>query len=379
MASNQGRGTGTRKSSTGTSGRKSTAGGGRSRNTADTGRSMRGEPMDIAIRNEILFFACLALAVILFLCNFGIVGKVGNAVSSFMFGIFGLMAYVAPIILFLAIAFGMSNIGNNIATRKLIAGIVIFFILGMIFELVNVKYTDTDTYQIAEIYKRCSENRSGGGIIAGSAAFALHKLLGMAGTVLVLIVIGIICAVIVTDKSIIGGVKNQGRKVYERSMEDVAYRRERAREKREAMEERRAREKELKLQQEEEKENEKILRMDKKVSGVMIDTALSNNLKKESEAAEKIRDDLHEITLNEDAYDEEPVIRTQESYHFIENKSDDMDEIHIEEDDLTYEETREIKEIGNEGIEKERIEAQGITIHKEGMTTKDSYRERPVA
>lgn len=377
MASNQGRGTGSRKSGTGASGRKSTASGGRSKSTADTGRSMRGEPMDTAIRNEILLIACLALAVILFLCNFGIVGKIGNAVSSFMFGIFGLMAYVAPVIIFLAIAFGMSNLGNNIATRKLIAGLVIFFLISMVFELLSVKYAETDTYQIVEIYRRCSEKRSGGGIIAGTAAYALHKMLGMAGTVLAVIVIGIICAVIVTEKSFIGGVKSQGRKVYERSMEDAAYRRERAREKRETMEERRAREKELKQQQEEEKENEKILRMDKKVSGVMIDTALSNNLNRENEAAEKIRDDLHEITLNEDEDDEEPVIRTQETYHFIENKSDDMAEIHIEEDDLTYEETGEIDEI--EETESDGIETQGITIHKEGMTTKDSYRERPVA
>ncbi len=380
MASNQGRGTGSRKSGTGASGRKSTASGGKSRSTADTGRSMRGEPMDMAIRNEILLIACLALAVILFLCNFGIVGKVGNAVSSFMFGIFGLMAYIAPVIIFLAIAFGMSNIGNNIATRKLIAGLVIFFLISMIFELLSVKYSETDNYQIVEIYKRCSENRGGGGIIAGSAAFALHKMLGMAGTVLAVIVVGIICVVIVTEKSFIGGVKTQGRKVYERSREDAAYRRERAREKREAMEERRAREKELKIQQEEEKENEKILRMDKKVSGVMIDTALSNNLNKENDAVEKIRDDLHEITLNEEPDDEVPIIRKQETYHFIENKSDDISEIHIEEDDFTYEETEEIEALDEiEELKSEGTEARGIAIHKEGITTKDSYRERPAA
>lgn len=384
MASNQGRGTGSRKSGTGASGRKSTASGGRSKSTADTARSMRGEPMDTAIRNEILLIACLALAVILFLCNFGIVGKIGNAVSSFMFGIFGLMAYIAPVIIFLAIAFGMSNIGNNIATRKLIAGLVIFFLISMIFELVSVKYTETDTYQIVDIYRRCSEKRSGGGIIAGSVTYALHKMLGMAGTVLAVIVIGIICAVIVTEKSFIGGVKTQGRKVYERSMEDAAYRRERARERREAMEERRAREKELKQQQDEEKENEKILRMDKKVSGVMIDTALSNNLNKGSETEEKARDDLHEITLHEDSYDEEPVIRRQETYHFIENRSDDMSEIHIEENDFTYEENEETENerIENDGIENDGndgIEAQGIAIHKEGITTKDSFRERPIA
>ena len=351
MAANQGRGTGTRKSSSSTSRRKTTNSRSSSR-AKNTSRQRRGEPMDLAIRNEILLIVLLALAVILFLCNFGIVGKVGDAVSGFMFGVFGLLAYVAPVVIFLAIAFGMSNVGNNIATRKLVAGGVLFLILGMIFELVNAQYTETDTYQLLEIYGRCSENRNGGGIIAGSIAFAFYKLLGMVGTVLALIVIGIICAVIVTDKSFIGGVTNQGRKVYERSVEDAAYRRERARERREAMEERRAREEERRRQQEEERENEKILRMDKKVSGVMIDTAL--NKEKEKEVAQKVRDDIHEITIHgmfepedeiEESVDKISDVKPQESYHFIENESDDLNE----------------------------ISSSSPVIHKEGMTIEDDY------
>ena len=316
--------------------------------------------MDLAIRNEILLIVLLALSVILFLCNFGIVGKVGDAVSSFLFGVFGLLAYVAPVVIFLAIAFGMSNVGNNIATRKLVAGGVLFLILGMIFELVSAQYTETDTYQLLEIYGRCSENRNGGGIIAGSLAFAFYKLLGMVGTVLALIVIGIICAVIVTDKSFIGGVTNQGRKVYERSVEDAAYRKERARERREAMEERRAREEERRRLEEEERENEKILRMDKKVSGVMIDTALSKD--KEREAAEKVRDDIHEITVHGIFDDEREVGQTfekesprpQESYHFIENESDDLDEI------SSFAGVTESNPVSP-------------VIHKESMTIEDDY------
>ena len=79
--------------------------------------------MDLAIRNEILLIVLAALAVILFLCNFGVVGKAGNAVSDVMFGVFGLTAYIAPVIIFLMIAFGMSNIGSRIANRKLVAGL----------------------------------------------------------------------------------------------------------------------------------------------------------------------------------------------------------------------------------------------------------------
>ena len=325
MASNQGRGTGV------SAKRKTT----NSRNTGsagNAGRQQRGEPMDMAIRNEIIVIAFLALAIILFLCNFGIVGAVGNAVSSFMFGIFGLLAYVAPLVFFLAIAFGVSNIGNNIATRKLASGILLFLMAGMVFELINAGYSETDTYQIGEIYTRCSEGRGGGGIIAGSIAYAFYKLLGTVGTVLVIIVLSIICAVILTDKSFIGGVASQGRKVYERSVEDAAYRREKAKERREAMEKRREKEEERKRQLEEEKENEKILRMDKKVSGVMLDTSLSSVSQKEKEEPQTHRDDIHEITIKheEDPVEEEPVIRSKDTYHFIENESDELNEVKIE-------------------------------------------------
>ena len=102
---------------------------GRSRTSASNARAKsrntrQDAPMDPAVRNEILLIVLAALALILFLCNFGVVGKFGNAVSSVLFGVFGLLAYVAPVIIFLMIAFGMLNVGNRIATRKLLAGIV---------------------------------------------------------------------------------------------------------------------------------------------------------------------------------------------------------------------------------------------------------------
>ncbi|MCM1124636.1 MAG: DNA translocase FtsK, partial [Eubacterium sp.] len=149
-----------------------------------------------------------------------------------------------------------------------------------------------------------------------------------------ILVLGIICMVIVTEKSFIGGVTKQGRRVYERSREDAAYRRERAQKRRAAMEEKRAREEEKRRQRAEEIENEKILRMDKKVSGVMLDTALGKEKEKERETAEKTRDDIHEIILHTtddepDAAPEREPVREAHSYHYIENESDELDEIRI--------------------------------------------------
>lgn len=304
------------------------------RNTASA-RKKQTQPMDLAIRNEILLIVFAALALILFLCNFGIVGKAGNAVRDVMFGIFGLMAYIAPVIIFLMIAFGMSNVGNHIATRKLVAGIGLFMLVSMICEFFSANPALAESYQFQEIYKRCSEHHNGGGILAGSLAYLSCKFLGIVGTVLAILVLAIICLVVVTEKSFIGGVAKQGRRVYERSVEDAAYRRERARERREAQEEKRAKEEERRRIREEEKENEKLLRMDKKVSGVMIDTALDKDREKQN--FERTRDDIHEITLNtmeEEEYqepEERTSMREAHSYHYIEHESDALDEIRANE------------------------------------------------
>ena len=47
-----------------------------------------------AITSEIILIGVLALTILLFLCNFGVIGVIGNQISRVMFGIFGTMAYV---------------------------------------------------------------------------------------------------------------------------------------------------------------------------------------------------------------------------------------------------------------------------------------------
>ena len=277
-------GSGTRKKSTG-----SRAG---QRSRSNTKKS---EPMDVAIRNEIFLILLFALAVFLFLCNFGIAGIVGNTISDMMFGIFGLTAYIMPLAFFLMIAFGMVNSGNSIAVRKLIAGALLFLIAGIVCDLFAGIPEAGQGYHVEEIYERCSRAHLGGGVIGGSLAWLCYLFLGMTGTVLLLLVAGVIAIVVLTEKSIVSGVKSGSRKMYERSLEDKAYRRERARARREEQEEERKRREEEKKLRQEERENEKILRMDKKFSGVILDTDLGGK----GEERNRDRDDIHEINLTD--------------------------------------------------------------------------------
>ena len=101
-------------------------------------------------------------------------------------------------------------------------------------------------------------------------AYLLNHFLAKTGTMLVLIVLAIICIVIITEKSLLRGVKAGGKKVYESALEEQDRLRERnERRREEAL--RRREEEQLRREQE---EQERILRMDKKVSGVMMDVSL---------------------------------------------------------------------------------------------------------
>ena len=168
-----------------------------------------------AITSEIILIGVLALTILLFLCNFGVIGVIGNQISRVMFGIFGTMAYALPVLAFIAIAFGISNQGNRIASMKLTAGIILFFLLGVVCSLLFQGGTLSMDYSIRELYLESAEKRLGGGVISGSLAWGLHRLLGMVGTVLLLLVLVIICTVIITERSFVNGVKTSGRYVYE--------------------------------------------------------------------------------------------------------------------------------------------------------------------
>ena len=265
------------------------------------------------ISNELSLLIFLAVAVLLFLCNFGIIGPVGNMVSGFMFGIFGMLAYVAPVFIFIAIAFGMSNQGNFIATLKLIAAIILFLIIGSFLHIFQAEMSQAAGYSITEIYNLGKDLKLGGGVLCGSIAYLLYSLLDTIGSVLILIVLAIGCIVIITERSFFNGVKRGSQYVVSSARDDAIYRREKAKQRKEELLEQREKQREQREQQREqqleqkasrnrEKQEQeikddasKILRMDKKISGVMLDTKLT-----QKKPEEPIRhDNLHEITIDD--------------------------------------------------------------------------------
>lgn len=310
---------------------------------------------DSALFHEIGLIVLFAAMLFLFCCNFGIIGPVGNIISGVMFGIFGFSAYAAPALLFLAVAFWFANEGNQNALRKLIAGCALFVMLGVICDLIVKNAASMEKYSLGLIYETCRDTKAGGGVVAGSLSYLLQHYLETIGTVLVVILCSIISIILLTEKSLLNGVKTGGSRVRELSREEVERRREGARIRREEQAAIRAQREEEKRLRAEEKENERILRMEKKVSGVMMDTALT----KQEETLQH-RDDVHEIVL-EDIETVEEHIRQAEPEPGA-AAAFDVEGVNIRSiHQVTIAETQE------EAFEEDIYGEPDIRIHKEGI------------
>ena len=322
-------------------------------NTRKKKADLQRAAQESALFHEIGLIILFVAMIILFCCNFGLIGPVGNEISGVLFGLFGFTAYIAPILLFLAMAFWFANEGNPSAVRKIVAGAVLFLMLGVSCDLIAKNVVQIEQYDVKVIYEGCRDAKAGGGVIAGSLTYFLHHYLGMTGTVLVVLLFSVISLILLTEKSLISSVKNGGSRIREKSKADAERRREYAQLRREAMEEQRVRKEEERRLRAEEKENEKILRMEKKVSGVMIDTSL----KKPEE--EKHRNDIHEIT-----YSEEALMQEQDFEASSVEPEFDFDKIQVRSAHQVELEEPTMAEPVQEPFPHE---AEEIRIHKEGI------------
>jgi len=222
------------------------------------------------LRDEIIILVTLALCLLLMISHFGIGGTIGNAASEFLFGVFGLIAYIVPILSFIGVSFVLSNKGNANAYIKAGAGFVLFLMCCTFFQLISGYTAGVD---VSVLYEKSSTYKDGGGVLGGALVNLLVPAVGTAGTYIIIFLLCIICFVLITGKSFIGAVKKESEKVYQTAKEDVKRRREMAEAQRE------------KAMQDDENAKPDIKRVDKVVSGVSFNTTL-----------EKEKGDVKEIT-----------------------------------------------------------------------------------
>ncbi len=205
---------------------------------------------EVSFGSEVTLLVILAVCIIMFISNFGIGGFVGEKVSGFCFGLFGMMAYLFPICFFVGAAFFVSNKDNGIAIVKLTAGVVFVVFLCLFMELIA---GDSKEYQVQKSFQYAVEHKSGGGAAGGLLASLLCPAIGVAGAYVADIIGLIISLVLLTERSFLSSVTRGSRKVYDTAREDAARRRE---------------------VKESRREEQIRRRTDRKVEGVALDTKI---------------------------------------------------------------------------------------------------------
>ena len=164
------------------------------------------------IYQDIIVLVVLAVSIVLFISNFGIGGVVGNAVSAFFFGIFGLMAYVFPALLFAGTAFYISNHKNSLIFRKM-TGLIgsIFFLCGFL----HLLTVGDSGYTLIESFKLCAKEKIGGGITGAFEAWLFGLAFGDIGAYVIVIAGLVISAIIMTQKPVISSLRKYSSQAYQ--------------------------------------------------------------------------------------------------------------------------------------------------------------------
>lgn len=207
---------------------------------------------------EAALFIALAVALILFISNFGLAGKAGTFFAAIQFGTFGIFAYIFPVVLVVGTVIMLRKGKNSgVARVKFITAFIGAMFVCAFIEMVGGGYIKLE--KLSDYYNFEVPLKKGGGIVGGAVCSFLTPAVGKVGTYIIIIVFIIIAVLIISERSIIRSLTNGSRKVINTAKDDINEYKEESEKKRAIRQEQR----ELKEEQQRQRR-----RFDQKVSGV---------------------------------------------------------------------------------------------------------------
>ena len=310
-ASRNGKKTTTQRKNTNTSGRKKQQA--KSKQTAKNK-----QVQDNQLRNDCIILFSIACAIILILTNFNLAGTLGRGIKWFMFGVFGVIEYIFPLVLAASVIFLMVN--RDLIRVARIKTAAVYGLLIVLCGMIQCVYNKPAVMEsnVGEVFTYCADYKAGGGFSGGILCKVLSPI-GAIGTFVILMILAIICIVIITEKSFVSGLKNvrnNSQRMMQEAKEDYsAYRQHSASRHENDMsdeeyhrlrEEERAKARLRKIERKEKQLAEKKAReeylanarMNNVVRGVTSDTLITGDVQPEPEI------DIHEIEVDRERKDE---------------------------------------------------------------------------
>ncbi len=166
------------------------------------------EPMNPGVKTDIYLTLMLLFCVLLLMSNFGIGGPAGKAFASFFFGLFGFMAYLFPLVLFLLAAFYFANRDNPRRDSKLFCYILFYMFVCAFVHMLTRGYSSGNT--LISYYTDSSFDRSGGGLLGGIVVFLAGKAFGRYGCYVISVFGMIITLCFATQKPLVSQAAERG-------------------------------------------------------------------------------------------------------------------------------------------------------------------------
>lgn len=237
------------------------------------------DPILAESRKDIILWAALAVSILLFISNFGFSGKVGSFVGGFLFGVFGIVQYILPILLIASIFFLIANDGSATSIIKVTSVSVMSLFVSVIAELIVHK---SDAIGAIEAFKYSRENRNAGGFLGGAIAGFLTNSFGIVIAYIVCIIVLLICISFLFDFSVFDAIKNYNEYAARASETKRRRIREANRYKRQLMQEENERRNQAKLEKqkaeiERQVEENRVIdgaRINRKHTGITLNTTM---------------------------------------------------------------------------------------------------------
>lgn len=191
----------------------------RARRSADEGYSPASEAGILIL---------LAVCILLFLANFGIIGAAGSAVASFLFGVFGSASFIFPFALFFTVVMLVANHFNYESVIKSAMIWLTFLIIAMFFAMAWSGDFETRRQSFAgdPYFRYGMEYRRGGGLIPGHIYAFMSDMLGQFGTVIILVTLSVICIGVLTGRSIIRLITESSKEAADSLVDNIEIRQE---------------------------------------------------------------------------------------------------------------------------------------------------------
>ncbi|MCT4544149.1 MAG: DNA translocase FtsK [Vallitalea sp.] len=181
------------------------------------------------LKYEIIVISFFAFSLLMFISvYFNKAGALGKAINNLFFGLFGVGAYLIPVLIFLASFFKIFNKGNKLLNNRIYLG-CIFLLTVSIFshvfynkgaQILKVNGFGAFFPQLATYFK-LSTNKVAGGYIGGLFGDLLILLIGEIGTYILLVLICIILVILLTEKSLFDFISVIRNKIKNKSIDVI--------------------------------------------------------------------------------------------------------------------------------------------------------------